>query len=115
MRVLHRWEALNYQLIHSIDFLPIASWKRTCGTYFFHIFIELHKILSRAGQLNANVGWDASWMQPLVEGSQPPDSWRHYFIELVPSRLVLKFVSENMGKFSAAVGHSLEYTLEWDP
>ena len=38
-----------------------------------------------------------------------------YFIELVPSRLVLKFVSENMGKLSAAVCHSLECAIEWDP
>ena len=38
-----------------------------------------------------------------------------YFIELVPSWLVLKFVSENMGKLSAAVCHSLECAIEWDP
>jgi len=108
------WEQLNYQLIHAIDFLPPASWKRTCGTYFFHIFVELHELLSRVGELKANVGWNPEWMQPLAEGALPP-TWRHWLIELLPTRLVLKLSSKSMEKFSSAVGHSLEYALEWEP
>ena len=108
------WEQLNYQLVHAIDFLPVASWKRTCGTYFFHIFVELHELLTRLGQLKANVGWDDAWKQPLEAGALPP-TWRHYLIELLPTRLVLKLASKSMAKYSAEVGHSLDYSIEWAP
>jgi len=107
------WEQLNYQLIHAIDFLPPASWKRTSGTYFFHIFQQLHELLSRLGQLQATVNWDPDSMQPLAEGAIP-STWRHYLIELLPTTIVLRLASKSMVNYSAQIHHSLEYAIEWD-
>jgi len=109
------WEQLNYQLIHSIDFLPPAAWKRTRGgDYFFEIFAVLHALLSRVGQLHADVGWDgdASCL-PMQPGARP-DTWRHWLIDMLPQRVVLKLASKGIADYSAQVGHSLEYTLAYD-
>ena len=94
------FENLNYQMIHAIDFLPPASWKRTSGTYFFNIFVQLQSILARAGQLCARVGYDPAEQQALVDGAIP-NTWRHYLI------------AKTIAKYSAQVDHSLAYTLEW--
>jgi len=106
------WTQLNFQLIHAIDFLPPASWRRTSGTYFFEIFVCLHGLLTRGGRLDANVGWDAEWMQPLVPGSEP-GTWRHWLVDLLPTKVVLRLASKNMARLCAEVGHSLEYSLVW--
>ena len=68
------WVQLNLQLIHAIDFLPPGCWQRTCGEYFFAIFVRLHSLLTSCGELQAKVGWDPAWMQPLAEGARP-DTW----------------------------------------
>ena len=106
------FENLNYQMIHAIDFLPPASWKRTSGTYFFNIFVQLQSILARAGQLRARVGYDPAEQQPLVDGAIP-NTWRHYLIELLPTTIVINLAAKTIAKYSAQVGHSLAYTLEW--
>lgn len=107
------WEHLNYQLIHSIDFLPPAAWKRTSNEYFFAIFTQLYDVLSRTGNLAAAVEWDEAWMQPNTEGARP-DTWRHWFIDLVPSKAILAMASKTIANYSADVGHSLEYSLEFE-
>ncbi len=45
------WTQLNLQLIHAIDFLPPGSWQRTCNEYFFAIFVKLHGLLTRCGEV----------------------------------------------------------------
>ena len=106
------FENLNYQMIHAIDFLPPASWKRTSGTYFFNIFVQLQSILARAGQLCARVGYDPAEQQALVDGAIP-NTWRHYLIELLPTTIVINLAAKTIAKYSAQVDHSLAYTLEW--
>eukprot|EP00316_Scyphosphaera_apsteinii_P023608 CAMPEP_0119316646 /NCGR_PEP_ID=MMETSP1333-20130426/40299_1 /TAXON_ID=418940 /ORGANISM="Scyphosphaera apsteinii, Strain RCC1455" /LENGTH=333 /DNA_ID=CAMNT_0007322345 /DNA_START=187 /DNA_END=1188 /DNA_ORIENTATION=+ len=105
------WEALNYQLVHAIDFLPAACWQRTSNDFFFHIFTQLHSLLSRSGQLKADVRWDDASMQPYVAGARP-DTWRHWAVDHLPNALVLRLASMQVARYSAAVGHDLEYDLE---
>lgn len=106
------FEQLNYQLIHAIDFLPAAAWQRTSNEYFFGIFVTLHEVLTRAGQLHAKVDWDPSWMQPMTAGARP-ETWRHWLVDLVPNVAIQFMASKQIARFSAAVGHSLEYRLEY--
>jgi len=107
------WEALNYQLVHAIDFLPAASWKRTSNDLFFHLFTELHELLSSAGQLTADVRWDAAAMQPNVAGARP-ETWRHWAVDHLPNALVVRLAAKQIARYSASVGHSLEYTLNFE-
>ena len=91
-------------------FLPAACWKRTGGHYMFDIFICMWEILGKVDQRHADVGWDPEWMQPICDGARP-DTWRHWLVDMVPSQLILKMSSKQIAKYSAAVGHSLEYEL----
>jgi len=104
------WQALNYQLIHLVDFLPAASWQRTSNDLFLQIFIRLHDALSQVKQLHASVHWSDAQMQPFVPGARPP-TWRHWAIDQLPNRLVLQLASKQVQKYSAAIGHSLAYTI----
>lgn len=104
------WEQLNFQLIHAIDFLPPGGWQRTCNEYFFAIFVRLHCLLSRHGQLRARVAWDPGWMRPAIAGTRP-DTWRHWLIDMVPCKAISKMASSQIAKYSDAIGHSLEYEL----
>ena len=110
------WRALNYQLIHLIDFLPPASWQRTSNDVFFQIFVRLHRVLSRVGEQHAMkpVAGERHWpdaVQPFMPGARPP-TWRHWAIDHLPNRLVLKLASKQVQKYSAEVGHSLNFYLE---
>jgi len=109
------WEQLNYQLIHAIDFLPPSAWQRTKSCdYFFEIFDALHQILAKAGRLDANVGWEGEKdMLPMQPGARP-NTWRHWIVDMIPQKIVLKLASKGIADFSAKVGHSLEYSLSFD-
>lgn len=104
------WEHLNFQLIHAIDFLPAAAWKRTSNEYFFEIFWQLHALLTRLGELRAKVEWDDEWMQDHTDGARP-STWRHWLVDRVPHRAILKLASKQIANYSAQVGHSLKYEL----
>jgi hypothetical protein len=107
------WKQLNFQLIHAMDFLPPAAWQRTGSTYFFHIFDSLHRLLTAQGKLGAKIDWSGfGSSKPLLEGARP-NTWRHWLVDLVPSAVVLRLASKQIAKYSAAVGHSLEYELVW--
>lgn len=103
-------ENLNYQLIHLLDFLPAAAWKRTSNDFFFQVFVALHEALDAAGELRCEVGWDAAWMQPDVTGARPP-TVRHWIIDMLPQTLVMRLASQQVKAYSAAIGHSLDYEL----
>ena len=104
------WEALNYQLIHAIDFLPAAAWQRTSNDFFFHLFARLHEVLTRAGERHANVGWESGWARPDTSGARPP-TWRHWAVDMLPSSLVVRLAAKQVARYSADIGHSLEYEV----
>mmetsp|Transcript_10079 Transcript_10079/g.11778 ORF Transcript_10079/g.11778 Transcript_10079/m.11778 type:complete len:338 (-) Transcript_10079:395-1408(-) len=108
------WVQLNFQLIHSLDFLPVSSWQHTSGSdYFFQIFLTLHKVLTAAGKLDAKVEWDPSWMQPLMPGARP-NTWRHWLIDKFPSKLLMRLAAKQIKGYSDQVGHSLDYHVQFD-
>ena len=108
------WDNLNYHLIHALDFLPPASLQHLAtGSYFFEIFTSLHALLSRTGRLAASVEWQPSWALPLADGIEP-DTWRHWIVNRVPKAIVLRLAAKTIASLSAQLGHSLEYTLEWE-
>ena len=106
-------ENLNYQLIHLLDFLPPAAWKRTSNDIFFQTFVALHTALHAADELRCVVGWDEKWMLADVTGARPP-TFRHWLIDILPQTLVTRLASQQVKAYSAAIGHSLDYELVFD-
>ena len=60
------------------------------------------------------MGWDPSWMQPMADGARP-NTWRHWFIDMVPAKAVIMIAGKQIAKYSAEVGHTLTYDLVWKP
>ena len=100
------------RLIHAIDFLPPGSWQRTCNEYFFAVFLGLHRLLTRCGQLRAHVGWDGE-MRPACAGARP-ETWRHWLIDMVPCRAISRMAASQIARYSADIGHTLTFELVFD-
>jgi hypothetical protein len=51
------WIALNYQLIHLVDFLPVANWAAHQNDTSFILFRDLYDLLGKAGKREARIGY----------------------------------------------------------
>lgn len=101
---------LNYQLVHLIDFLPVANWSRYAGESAFVLFRDVLDLLVQANRLEATVRYTPrteSWFDAEFDG-----------VAALVSALVPGKVSETLGakqvrKFSEAIGHDMTYELRW--
>ena len=101
---------LNYQLVHFIDFLPVANWGRYDGESAFVLFRDLRDLLARAHRLAANVHYAPSsegWFDAEFDGVAALVS------ALVPGKLSETLGAKQVRKFSAAIGHDMSYELRW--
>lgn len=98
------WVQLNYQLIHLMDFLPLAHWSASMEHGQFQSFARLFDLLTRAGHLEADVAWHVSdgefSMRDMIAGELPGQ---------LEGRVATKgFQEERSGR----IGHSLDFKLE---
>merc|ERR1712072_1242301 len=49
------WIQLNYQLMHLLDFLPVACWGVNWDEPMMQIFLNLYQFLQKAGKLEAHI------------------------------------------------------------
>mmetsp|Transcript_9676 Transcript_9676/g.14361 ORF Transcript_9676/g.14361 Transcript_9676/m.14361 type:complete len:405 (-) Transcript_9676:852-2066(-) len=119
------WVALNYQLIHSLDFLPLthlghAKKQFPNGSYhsdsaFLSEYHELYNLLQSKNKLFVNI----QPIQLLSEELTDCPPWNFY--SFVKSMLSPKLVSDTVEKltfksiqrFSDAIGHSLTYEFSY--
>mmetsp|Transcript_26341 Transcript_26341/g.54893 ORF Transcript_26341/g.54893 Transcript_26341/m.54893 type:complete len:391 (+) Transcript_26341:24-1196(+) len=100
---------LNYQLVHCLDFLPYAGWRRQMDDGFLKSFIELHQYLVAAGGLEARVQYDASdgsWARdgvPLTVGG--------ILRGALPVGVAHMLARKAVRGFSDGIGHDLSYEL----
>lgn len=105
------WVALNYQLIHLVDFLPVANWSTHQNDTSFILFRDLYDLLERAGKRGATVGY-APTRQPRRREGEPQDvgTW---LTTLIPVSLSERMAAKSVARFSERIGHSLEYKIAW--
>ncbi len=103
---------LNYQLIHLIDFLPVANWETHANDTSFILFRALYAFLKDNGRLLANVDYDPpSRMRRVLKGERP--SLAAYLPTLIPVPLSERMAAKSVRQFSKRIGHSLDYTLHF--
>ncbi|MED5370604.1 MAG: hypothetical protein VX899_06310 [Myxococcota bacterium] len=104
------WVALNHQLIHFVDFMPVANWHRNRSDTSYILFRDLHAFLSRAGKLDAKVEYTPP--QPGPVSGEPADlgSWltRH-----IPVGAAEKMAAKSVQRFSEKIGHETAFTLNF--
>lgn len=103
------WVALNYQLIHLVDFLPVANWSVHQNDTSFILFRDLYDLLERAGKRGATVGY-APTTQPRRREGEPQDvgAW---LTTLIPVSLSERMAAKSVARFSERIGHSLKYKI----
>ena len=106
------WTHLNYQIIHLLDFIPVSNWGAQVSDPLFAVFIPLHDVLVRTKKLEAKIDFDlAGEGEPSNAGL--PVTVGSVISNIVPSAIKKKISSKAIKKFSAKIGHSLDYQLNW--
>ena len=105
------WIALNYQLIHLVDFLPVANWPLHQNDTSFILFRDLYDLLEKAGKREAIVGYTPTSGPRKAEGeSQGVGEW---LTTLIPVSVSEKMAAKSVTRFSERIGHSLDYRITW--
>ncbi len=106
------WIALNYQLIHLVDFLPVANWARNANDTSFILFRDLYDLLQRAGKLEARVDYTPATGPRTAVGE--PGGLGPWLISRIPVGLSERMAATSVRRFSEQIEHSLDYSLAWD-
>ena len=105
------WIALNYQLIHLVDFLPVANWSVHQNDTSFILFRDLYDLMDRASKREAHINYTpAAGSRELQGEARGLGGW---LTTLIPVGLSEKMAAKSVARFSERIGHSLDYSLTW--
>ncbi len=105
------WIALNYQLIHLVDFLPVSNWSVHQNDTSFILFRDLYDLLERAGKREVRLDYrPAAGPRRRVD---EPMGLGGRLTTRIPVRLSERMAAKSVRKFSARIGHALDFTLTW--
>ncbi len=102
---------LNYQLIHLVDFLPVANWPTHANDTAFILFRDLHDFLKTTGNLQARVDYTPPGRLRILRGERP--SLPAFLTTLIPVPISARMASKSVRQFSERIGHSMTYTLKF--
>ena len=105
------WTALNYQLIHLVDFLPVANWSVHQNDTSFILFRDLYDLLERAGKREAMVGYTPTALPRKLQGE--PQDVGAWLTTLIPVGVSERMAAKSVARFSERIGHSLDYRISW--
>ncbi|MEL6345219.1 MAG: hypothetical protein AAFV53_19085 [Myxococcota bacterium] len=105
------WVQLNYQLMHFVDFMPTANWGARRADPLLLQFQQLSTFLDRAGQRRARVAVSFPEVPARPVGERP--TLVSSVANLMPPSLTMKLARKSIRTYSARIGHSLDYQLEW--
>ncbi len=105
------WQALNYQLVHLVDFQPVANWAAYQNDTFSILFRDLFALLEKAGKRVARVTYEGPVGNARLE--QEKVSFGGWLTTLIPVGLARKLSEKSIRNYSARCGHSLDYRLRW--
>ncbi|WP_374664727.1 hypothetical protein [Ramlibacter sp.] len=105
------WIALNYQLIHLVDFLPVANWSMHQNDTSFILFRDLYDLLGRAGKRQAHVDYTPDPTPRPPEGE--PQSLGAWLTTKIPVSVSERMAAQSVTRFSQRIGHSLDYRISW--
>ncbi|MRD46302.1 hypothetical protein GHT07_03365 [Caenimonas koreensis DSM 17982] len=105
------WVALNYQLIHLVDFLPVANWATHQNDTSFILFRDLYDLLEKAGKREAHVDYTPGPTTRKMEGE--PQGVGAWLTTLIPVSVSERMAAKSVTRFSERIGHSLDYKIVW--
>jgi hypothetical protein len=105
------WIQLNYQLIHLVDFLPVANWSVHQNDTSFIVFRDLYDLLGRANKRMAKIDYTPASGGRAIKGEET--GFGGWLTTMIPVSVSEKMAAASVRKFSAAIGHSMDYQLLW--
>jgi hypothetical protein len=105
------WIQLNYQLIHVLDFLPVANWMTHSSETSFVLFRDLYDLLDSAGKRDAHVAYEPAQGERKLVGESLDLPSR--LVTLIPDTLTERVAARSIRKFSERAGHSLDFAIDW--
>lgn len=106
------WIQLNYQLVHLLDFLPVANWGAQLDDSLFHKFIDLHEFLTQAKKVQAKVDFDLANPGECTDDGLPM-TLGGLINKAMPSSIKKRLARDEIVRFSRECGHSLNFKIEW--
>lgn len=100
---------LNYQLMHLIDFVPIANWYTQRSDPSFIVFRRLYNFLTDRKALELRLGYPHNLRPEPSLGAIRP--LRHRWVDHLPKAVVQHFGARTIRQFSQAIGHDLGFKL----
>ena len=105
------WEALNYQIIHLVDFLPVANWSVHQNDTSFILFRDLYQYMLKVGELRAKVDYNPTDGSAKAKGEK--QGFGGWLTTKIPVSTSETMASKSVTRFSERIGHSLDYTADW--
>ena len=104
------WIALNYQLIHLVDFMPAANWTTHQNDTAYIVLRDLYDLLTHTGQLEARVTYT-----PPRGGSSVGETidFGGWLTTRIPVGVSERMASQSVQRFSRRIGHDLTYEMTW--
>lgn len=106
------WEAMNYQLIHLVDFMPVANWSAHRSDTSYILFRQVFDLMDRADAIEAQVVLREPADGPALQGEQP--SLGSWLATKIPVGLSEKMSARSVQRFSEMCSHSLDYKIQWE-
>lgn len=103
------WRALNYQLVHLTDFLPVANWVAHKNQNTFLLFSELYALLEAAGKLEADIAFAPPVGPRRLDGEAL--TWVGWALTQAPAPVIRSMTARSVRKYSSAIGHELSFEL----
>lgn len=103
--------ALNYQLIHLVDFMPAANWAAHLNDTSHILFRDLYALMGTLGWRDAKVTYTPPSGPKRLVGE--PSGLGDRLAAAIPVGLAEKMAAKSVRRFSEAIGHSLDYSLVW--
>ena len=105
------WEAMNYQLIHLVDFMPVANWAAHRSENSYVLFRDVFDLMDRAGRIDADVVFRQPARGPMLQGETA--SLGTLLTTVIPVKVTEVMTARSVQRFSEQCGHSLEYRIDW--
>ncbi|MEO6952499.1 MAG: hypothetical protein ABI321_11845 [Polyangia bacterium] len=102
---------LNYQLIHLVDFLPVANWPRYANDSAFILFRDLYDLLERSGNKATELAYTPPHGSRALDREEQGLGGR--LTTLIPVSLSEKMAARAVRGFSERIGHGIDYSLAW--
>jgi hypothetical protein len=104
------WIALNYQLIHLVDFMPAANWATHQNDTAYIVLRDLYDLLQQTGRLEAKVTYTPPNGGAPVGETLGFGGW---LTTRIPVAVSERMASQSVQRFSQRIGHDLTYQMRW--